>query len=85
LLIAAVELAEAEGRSLRQSTIDVGFLIALMWIAGMLVIAGAVVAGWGLYQYLTTMVSAAVAALVVGAVALVIGGGALWQIRRSCR
>lgn len=85
MLIAAVELAEAEARSLRQSTIDVGFLIALMWIAGVLVIAGAIVTGWGLFQYLTTMLSAAAAALAVGALALVIGGGLLWQIRRSCR
>ena len=57
----------------------------LLTFAGILLTGGVALSGWALYEYLLTMLSAAVAALVVGLLAIVIGGGLIWQIRRNCR
>jgi hypothetical protein len=78
-------LVEAEGRSLRQATVEVGFRLLLLAFAGMLLTAGVALSGWALYEYLLTMLGAAFSALLVGLLAIVIGGGMIWQIRRNCR
>lgn len=84
-LIALVELLEAEGRSLRRWTLEVGFTICLMLFSGLLVVAGLALAGWGLYQFLASAMSPPAAALVIGLVGLALGGGILWQLHRSIR
>lgn len=83
LLIALVELIEAEGRSLRKETIEVGFRLGALFFAGVLFAAGVAMFGWAVYQYLLTIMSASLAALLMGSVAILLGGGVIWQIRRS--
>ena len=85
MLIALIELIEAEARQLRRATIETGFLIGMLVFAGLIAIAGVALVGWALYQYLAMHFSATTSALVLGMIALVIGGGVLWQIHRKIR
>lgn len=84
-IIAATDLLEAEGRSLRH------WLMRLSW--GIVFIAGAAVLGitafgfflWGFYQYLAWATDPAAAALLVGVIALGIAAllalGTRWLTR----
>lgn len=85
LLIALIELVEAEARDLRRATIQTGFEIALLLFAGLIVAAGMGLLGWALYLYIAAHLGAILAALVVGVIAVLAGGGTLWRIRHNYR
>lgn len=83
LLIALIELFEAEAREFRKATIATGFAIGLLIFAGLVTAAGIALVGWALYQYVAAQLGAMIAALIVGIIAAVSGGVVLWRIYRK--
>lgn len=67
-----LRLLEAEGRILRRSIMRVGWAIAFMAIASVLVLAAAGFLLVGIYQYLAAQLSPAAASLLVSLPALVL-------------
>ena len=85
MLVAFLELIEAEARQFRKATIATGFVFGAIVIAGLIATVGLVLVGWALYQFIELRLGAMLAALLVGVVALLLGGGWLWQIRHRNR
>lgn len=67
-----LRLLEAEGRILRRSIMRVGWAIAFIAIASLLLLAAAGFFLVGIYQYLTAQVSSGAASLLVSIPALVL-------------
>jgi hypothetical protein len=67
-----LRLLEAEGRILRRSIMRVGWAIAFIAIASVLVLAAAGFLLVGIYQYLSAQMSPAAASLLVSLPALVL-------------
>ena len=82
---ALLHLVEGEGRILRRSVMRLGWAVAFIAAASLLVLAAAGVLLLGIYQYLTLLVSPAAAALLVSllafVLALIFAGLAKWQTR----
>ncbi|MDT8399043.1 MAG: hypothetical protein RQ899_10555 [Pseudomonadales bacterium] len=85
ILIATVELFEAEGRALRRATVRVGWMLAMIALAGFFAIVAAALILWAFYQYLLTAMSVATAALLTGMLSLVFLGILLWLVNRLKR
>ena len=82
---ALLHLVEGEGRILRRSVMRLGWALVGIVIASLLVLAAAGLLLFGIYQYLTSQVSPAAAALLVSllafVLALIVAGLAKWQTR----
>lgn len=85
LIIAFFDLLEAEGRALRESTMQVGLGLATVLLA---MLIGVVAVGfflWGMYQFILMWVTPAVAALLMALLALLLAllvlGIARWLTR----
>ena|ERR1700690_737569 len=72
IAMGVLRLLEAEGRILRRSIMRVGWAIAFMAIASVLVLAAAGFLLVGIYQYLAAQLSPAAASLLVSLPALVL-------------
>lgn len=83
MLIALIELIEAEARVFRRATIETGFAVGLLLFAGLVLAGGVGLLGWALFQYIAIHLGALLAALFVGIIAILIGGGILWRVRRN--
>jgi hypothetical protein len=85
IVIAFLDLLEAEGRSLRRSVMNLGWAIAFIVIALFLFLASAGFFLWGLYQFLAVQTTPVVSALLLSFVALVLAamaaGYSLWRVR----
>ena len=85
LVIALVELLEAEGRALRRALLGAGVGLGLVVAATVLALAGLGLCVWSAYLYLGTLLEPALAALATGTLTLVLSGGLLWLALRLNR
>jgi hypothetical protein len=85
LVIACLELLEAEARALRSGTFRLGLCLVLLGVAGLFMVGGGGLILHACYLYLAALVGQATATLIIGLVTLSIAGGALWSARRFSR
>ena len=85
LLIAFLELLEAEARALRAGTFRLGLSLALLGTAGTLAVVGVTLIMWALYLYLAIILSPPTATLITGIVTLLVAGGLIWSAKRLSR
>jgi hypothetical protein len=85
LLIACLELLEAEARALRSGAFRLGLCLVLLGIGGILMASGVGLILRACYLYLAMVLGQATATLIIGLVALPIAGGLLWSARRLSR
>ena len=85
IVTAFLHVLEGEGRILRRSVMRLGWALVGIVIASLLVLTAAGFLLLGIYQYLTSQVSPAAAALLVSllafVLALIVAGLAKWQTR----
>jgi hypothetical protein len=85
LIIALLELLEAEARALRSGSFRLGLSLALLGTAGTLTLVGLGLLLWALYLYLVIFLSQPTASLITGVVTLLLSGGLVWSARRLSR
>jgi hypothetical protein len=85
LIIALLELLEAEARALRAGAFRLGLSVALLGAAGVLFVGGVGFILRGLYLYLAIWLGQATATLLIGWVTLFVAGGLIWSARRLSR
>jgi hypothetical protein len=85
LIIALLELLEAEARAVRSGAFRLGLCVALLGAAGVLFTGGIGLILWALYLYLAISLGQATAALAIGLVTLLVTGGLVWSARRLSR
>ena len=71
-VIAFLDLLEAEGRTLRQQTVRLGWGLGFVLLTVLIALAAVGFLLWGLYQYAAAWVGPAAAALLLAAAALVL-------------
>jgi hypothetical protein len=69
---------EAEGKAFRRGMLRTGAGLACLGAAALLLLAGLSLCLWALFQWLTVTVGMPMAALWVGVILFVIGGGLTW-------
>ena len=82
LIIAFLGLIETMARSMRKAVVNLGWGIAFMVIAALLILASSAFFMWGLYQYFAALLSPAVSAFIVSFVSLVLAVIAGWIAHR---
>ena len=85
LIIALLELLEAEARVLRSGSFRLGLSLALLGTAGILMLVGIWLILRALYLYLAIVLSPPTATLITGVVTLLVSGGLVWSARRLSR
>ena len=85
LVIAFLGLIETMARSMRRAIVNLGWGIAFLAIALLLIIASMVFFLWGLYQYFAILLSPPASALILSLVALVLAVVAGWMANRRVR
>ena len=85
LIIALLELLEAEARALRSGSFRLGLSLALLGTAGILMLVGVWLILRALYLYLAIFLSPPTATLITGVVTLLVSGGLVWSARRLNR
>jgi hypothetical protein len=85
LIIALLELLEAEARALRSGSFRLGLSLALLGTAGTLTLGGVGLILWALYLYLAILLNPPTATLITGVVTLLVSGGLVWSARRLSR
>jgi hypothetical protein len=85
LLIALLELLEAEARALRSGAFRLGLSLALLVTAGILTLSAVALILRALYLYLAIILSPPTATLITGVVTLLVAGGLVWIARRLSR
>ncbi len=82
VVIAAVDMAEAEARSLRRHVGRLGVGLALIVVAAAVSIMALGFLSWALMEWLTSYQRSDVAAAAVGLSLLFLVGGLTWQTKR---
>ena len=72
LVIAFLDLLEAEGRSLRDATLRLGWGLSFVLLAMLIGLVAVMFFLWGLYQYAAAWLNPAAAALLMSLLALVL-------------
>jgi hypothetical protein len=85
LVIALIELLEAEGRALRRAMLDTGVGLGLIVVASLFALAGLGLCFWSAYLYLVTLLGQPLAALATGVLTLCLSGGLRWAASRLNR
>jgi hypothetical protein len=85
IFIAFLSLIEAEARALRRILVNLGWGLAFIVIAALLVLVSAVFFLWGLYQYFAALLSPVASAFLVSLAALVLAAIAGWIAYRRVR
>jgi hypothetical protein len=85
LIIALLELLEAEARALRSGSFRLGLSLVLLGTAGILMVVGMGLILWAVYFYLAILLSSPTATLITGMVTLLVAGGLVWSARRLSR
>lgn len=85
ILIAALELLEAEARSARKGLTRVAGVTVLLAAAGLLAVGAAAFLAWALVTALYPVMAPPLARLLTGLVVLVVSGGLLWAAARVNR
>jgi hypothetical protein len=85
ILIALLDLLEAEGRALRRATTRLWWGLAFIVLAEALAAVGIGLCLWAVYQYVVFPLGPATAALLTGLLALLVAGGVVWLVQRLSR
>jgi hypothetical protein len=85
LVIAFLDLVATMTRSLRKAVVKMGWGLAFIVIAALLVLASAVFFLWGLFQYFAALLSPVASAFIVSLVALALAAVAGWNANRQVR
>jgi hypothetical protein len=85
LIIALLELLEAEARAFRNGLFRLILSLALLGTAGTLTLGGLGLILWAVYLYLAILLSPPTATLLTGIVTLLVSGGLVWSARRLNR
>jgi hypothetical protein len=85
LIIALLELLEAEARALRSGSLRLGLSLALLGTAGTLMFVGVGLILWALYLYLASVLSPPAATLITGMVSLLVSGALVWSAKQLSR
>jgi hypothetical protein len=85
LIIALLELLEAEARALRAGSFHLALSLALLVTAGTLMLVGVGLILRAFYLYLAISMSPPTATLITGVVTLLVSGGLVWCARRLSR
>lgn len=82
LVTTAVDMAEAEARSLRRHVARLGVGLALIVVAAAVSLLALGFLSWALMEWLTSYQRSHVAAALVGLSLLLLVGGLAWQTKR---
>ena len=82
LIIALLELLEAEARALRSGAFRLGLSLVFLGTAGTLMLVGVGLLLRALYLYLAILLSPPTATLILGVVTLLVSGGLVWSAKR---
>lgn len=85
LIIALLELLEAEARALRSGAFRLGLCAVLLGAAGVLIVGGVGLILRALFLYLVILLGQATANLLIGLVTLLMAGGLVWSARQLSR
>jgi hypothetical protein len=85
VVIALIELIEAEVRSARKGVLQVGVAIMFLWLAGTLLLAAIGLCVWAFYLAIVSALSPSGAALICALFVIVLSGGTLWLARIQMR
>lgn len=85
VLIAALELLEAEARSARKGLMQMAGGAVLLVLAGLLALAAAAFLAWALLTALYPVMAPPLARLLTGVAVLIVAGGSLWAAARTNR
>ncbi|MGA2499934.1 MAG: hypothetical protein ABSH20_19525 [Tepidisphaeraceae bacterium] len=85
IVIAAADLAEAEGRALRHGIARVALAIVIFLAAGLLALAGAAAVAWAGFVGLSAVMPLAAALALEGLLFITLSGATLWTARRLLR
>lgn len=85
LIIALMELLEAEARALRAGAFRLGLSLALLGTAGTLGLGGMGLILWAVYLYLALILNPPTATLMTGIATMLVSGGLVWSARRLSR
>jgi hypothetical protein len=85
LVIALLELLEAEARALRSGSFRLGLSLVLLAVAGILALGGVGLVLRAVYLYLAILLSPPTATLITGLVTLAAAGGLVWSARGLSR
>jgi len=85
IFIAFLNLIETEARALRRILVNLGWGLAFIVIAALLVLVSAVFFLWGLYLYFAALLSPVTAAFLVSLAALALAAIAGWIAYRRVR
>ncbi|HSF31118.1 MAG TPA: hypothetical protein VLK82_11705 [Candidatus Tectomicrobia bacterium] len=85
LIIALLELLEAEARALRSGSFRLAVSLGLLATAGILALGGIGLVLWALYLYLAVFLGPPAATLITGIITLLASGGLVWSGRRLSR
>lgn len=83
--IAGVDFARAESRRVRHSIFGLGVLLALSFVAGLLVFFGLAAILSSIFLAMSEPLSPAVAALLTGAITILLAGAMLWITKRLAK
>ena len=84
-MVACSDLLEAEGRTLRRESVRVGLLLVFALVAGIMALAGVLLLAFGLFLALAKPMGDAGAAILLGALIVIISGAAAWLIHRQAQ
>ncbi len=76
------DLAEAEGRALRQSTVAVGLAVALALAAAAISVGGLALLAWGIFEAFRVALGFVGAAFISGMFLLACAGALIWLVIR---
>jgi len=82
-VVACSDLLEAEGRTLRRESVRVGVLLIFALVAGIMALAGVLLLTLGLFLALAKPMGDAGAAILLGALIVILSGAAAWLIHRQ--
>lgn len=85
LITRVADLLEAEGRQLRESSVEVGLAITFALAASVIGVGGIGLVAWGLFEALRQGVGVVGAALISGAFLVGCAGGLVWTALRIAR
>jgi hypothetical protein len=85
LIIALLELLEAEARALRSGSFRLGVSLALLGTAGTFMLVGVALILRAIYLYLVIFLSPPTATLITGLATLLVAGGLAWSARQLSR
>jgi len=85
LIIAVLELIEAEARALRSGAQRLAVTLVFLGTAGALTLVGVALLLRALYLYLLIVLIPPTATLITGLVTLLVAGGCVWSARRLSR